>query len=102
MQLYAHHPVVRSRAVAAALDMLAWPVIWVLVARTVHGAVLVLAEPGRAVADLGGSVAGNMSSAADAAGGVPLVGDELAAPLQALADASGSVAGAGVAAQDAV
>jgi hypothetical protein len=43
-----------------------------------------------------------MTSAAEAAGGVPVVGDELAAPFEALADASGSVAGAGAAAQDAV
>ena len=102
MQLYAHHPVVRGRQIAGDLAMLAWTVLWVLVARTVHGAVLVLAETGRAVEDLGGSVAGNMTSAADAASGVPVVGDELAAPFEALADASGSVSGAGVAAQDAV
>jgi hypothetical protein len=102
MQLYAQHPVVRTRQVAADVGMLAWTLLWVLVARTVHRAVLVLAEPGRAVEDLGNSVAGNMSSAADAAGGVPVVGDELAAPFEALADASGSVSGAGVAAQDAV
>lgn len=102
MQVYAHHPAVRTRQVAADLGMLAWVVLWVLVARAVHTAVLVLAEPGRAVEDLGGSVSGNMTSAADAAADVPVVGDELAAPFEALADASGSVAGAGIAAQDAV
>jgi hypothetical protein len=102
MQLYAQHPVVRSRQLAADLGMLAWTVLWVLVARIVHSAVRVLAEPGEAVENLGGSVAGHMSSAADAADGVPVVGDELAAPFTALADAGGSVAGAGVAAQDAV
>jgi hypothetical protein len=102
MQLYAQHPAVRSRQLAADLGMLAWIVLWVLVARTVHGAVLVLAEPGRAVADLGRSVSGNMSSAAEAAGDVPVVGDELAGPFRALADASDSVSGAGTAAQDAV
>jgi hypothetical protein len=102
MQLYAQHPVVRSRQLAADVGMLAWTVLWVLVARTVHGAVLVLAEPGRAVQDLGESVSGNMSSAADAASGVPVVGDELASPFRALADASDSVSGAGTAAQDAV
>jgi hypothetical protein len=102
MQLYAQHPVVRSRQLTADLGVLAWIVLWVLVARTVHGAVLVLAEPGKAVQDLGTSVAGSMSSAADAADGVPVVGDELASPFQALADASNSVSGAGVAAQDAV
>ena len=102
MPLYAQHPALRARQVAADLGMLAWIVLWVLVARTVHRSVLVLAEPGRAVEDLGSSVAGNMDSAAEAAGDVPLVGDELAAPFRALSDASGSVRGAGVAAQDAV
>jgi hypothetical protein len=102
MQLYAQHSVLRTRQLAADLGMLAWLVLWVLVARIVHGAVLVLAEPGKAVEDLGNSVAGNMDSAAGVAEDVPVVGDELAAPFDALADASGSVSGAGQAAQDAV
>ena len=34
--LYAHHPVLRARQLAADLGMLAWVVLWVLVARTVH------------------------------------------------------------------
>jgi hypothetical protein len=102
MRLYAQHPVLRARQLAADVGMLAWVGLWVLLARTVHAAVLVLAEPGRAVEDLGRSVAGSMSSAADAAEGVPLVGDELAAPFGSLADASGSVSGAGQSAQDAV
>ena len=102
MHPYAQNPAVRLRQVAADVGMLAWIVVWVLVARTVHAAVLVLAEPGRAVEDLGRSVAGNMDSAADAAGRVPVVGDRLAAPFGALADAGGSVSGAGQSAQDAV
>jgi hypothetical protein len=102
MHPYAQNPAVRLRQVAADVGMLAWIVVWVLVARTVHAAVLVLAEPGRAVEDLGRSVAGNMDSAAEAAGRVPVVGDRLAAPFGALADAGGSVSGAGQAAQDAV
>jgi hypothetical protein len=102
MQFYAQHPALRARQLTGDLGMLAWVVLWVLVARTVHGAVLVLAEPGRAVEALGNSVAGNMDSAAGVAGDVPVVGDELAAPFDALADASGSVSGAGQAAQDAV
>jgi hypothetical protein len=102
MSLFAQHPALRARQLAADVGMLTWAVVWVLVARAVHRAVLVLAEPGRAVEDLGASVAGNMNSAAEAADGVPLVGDELAAPFEALSDASGSVRGAGQAAQDAV
>jgi hypothetical protein len=102
MQLYAQRPVLRARQLAADLGMLAWLALWIVVARIVHGAVLVLAGPGRAVEDLGRSVAGNMSSAAGVAEDVPLVGDELARPFDSLADASGSVSGAGQAAQDAV
>jgi hypothetical protein len=103
MQLpYAQHPVLRARQLAADVGMLAWLVVWVLVARTVHAAVLLLAEPGRAVEDLGRSVAGGMSSAAGVAEDVPLVGDDLSRPFEALADASGSVSGAGQSAQDAV
>jgi hypothetical protein len=102
MQLYAQAPLLRSRQLAADAGMLAWLVAWVLVARLVHAAVLVLAAPGRAVEDLGSSVAGNMNSAASAARDVPLVGDQLSGPFEKLARAGGSVGGAGQAAQDAV
>ncbi|MDP5183407.1 hypothetical protein QOZ88_12225 [Blastococcus sp. BMG 814] len=102
MRFYAEHPALRARQLAADLGFLAWTVVWVLVARAAHGAVLLLAGPGRAVEDLGRSVAGSMDSAASAAEGVPLVGGELAAPFDALSGASGSVRGAGQSAQDAV
>lgn len=102
MQPYAQHPALRSRQVAADLGMLVWLIGWLLVARAVHSAVLALAAPGRAVEDLGTSMAGDMRSAAEAAQGVPIVGDELSGPFDALADAGGSVTGAGQAAQDAV
>jgi hypothetical protein len=102
MPLYAQHPALRARQVAADVGMLAWTVLWIVVAQVVHGAVLVLAAPGRAVEDLGTSVARNMESAAEVADGVPVVGDELATPFDALAEAGGSVSGAGQAAQEAV
>ena len=38
MPLYAQQPVLRTRQMAADLGMLAWVVLWVLVARTVHRA----------------------------------------------------------------
>ncbi len=102
MRLYAARPDVRLGQVLADAGVLAWVVLWVLLARVVHDAVLVLAEPGRAVEDLGASVADSMGSAASAAEDVPVVGDELAEPLGSLGDAAGSVSGAGQAAQDAV
>ncbi|MGY1621135.1 hypothetical protein ACI789_02920 [Geodermatophilus sp. SYSU D00965] len=102
MPLYAARPDLRARQLAADLGLLAWAVAWVVVARVVHGSVLALAEPGRAVEDLGASVAGSMASAAEAAGDVPVVGDDLARPFDALGSAGSSVGGAGQAAQDAV
>ena len=102
MRLYADRPDRRTRQLAADAALLAWVVLWVLVARVVHRAVLVLADPGRAVEGLGRSIAVSMDSAAGVAGDVPVVGDELAAPLAALGRAGISVAGAGQGSQDAV
>jgi hypothetical protein len=102
MRLYAQRPDLRLRQLAADLGMLAWLVGWVLVARVVHSAVLTLARPGQAVADLGRSVASTMSSAADSADRVPVAGSALAKPLAALGAAGRSVSGAGRSAQDAV
>jgi hypothetical protein len=102
MRLYAQRSDLRLRQVLGDAGVVAWTVLWVLTARAVHGAVLVLAEPGRAVEDLGGSVARNMASAAESADRVPVAGDALAKPFEALGDAGSSVSGAGQSAQDAV
>src|SRR4051794_30643802 len=102
MRLYAQRPDLRLRQILGDAGLVAWTVVWVLVARAAHAAVLVLAEPGAAVEDLGRSVARNMESAAETAGRIPVAGDELAKPFQALGDAGDSVGGAGQAAQDAV
>lgn len=102
MPLYAPSRALRRRQLAADVGLLAWLVLWLLAARAVHGAVLDLAGPGRAVEGLGASVAESMSSAAQVAEDVPLVGEELAAPFDALGSAGASVGGAGQAAQDAV
>jgi hypothetical protein len=102
MRLYADRPDRRTRQVAADAGLLAWAVLWVLVARAVHRAVLVLADPGNAVADLGRSISDTMGSAAGAAADVPVVGDELSGPFDALGQAGGAVSGAGAGASDAV
>lgn len=102
MRLYAQNPALRLRQLGAEVGLLLWIVGWVVAARAVHGAVLLLAGPGEAVEDLGRSVAGSMDSAAGAAEDLPVVGDELASPFEALSEASGSVRGAGQSAQDAV
>jgi hypothetical protein len=102
MPFYAQHPALRARQVAADVGVVVWLVLWVLLARTLHRLVLVLAEPGRAVEDLGTSVADSMDSAAGVAEDVPIVGDELAVPLDALSRGGGAVQGAGQTTQDAV
>lgn len=102
MRLYADRPDARTRQLAADLGLLVWAVLWIIVARAVHGAVLALAEPGRAVADLGRSISDSMGSAAGAAHRVPVVGDDLSRPFDALGAAGGSVTGAGQGASDAV
>jgi hypothetical protein len=101
MRLYADRPDRRTRQLAADTGLLAWVVLWVLVARVVHRAALVLADPGRAIGDLGRSISDNMGSAAGAAGRVPVAGSALAKPFQALGDAGTSVADAGQTTQDA-
>jgi hypothetical protein len=102
MRLYADRPEHRARQIGADVGLLAWAVLWVLVARAVHAAVLVLAEPGEALADLGRSISDTMGSAAGAADDVPVVGDELAEPFGSLGDAGSAVTGAGTGAADAV
>jgi hypothetical protein len=101
MRLYADRAELRTRQLGADLGLLAWAVLWVLVARVVHRAALVLADPGRAIGDLGRSISENMGSAAGAAGRVPVAGRALAKPFQALGDAGTSVADAGQTTQDA-
>ncbi|GHE06815.1 hypothetical protein [Klenkia taihuensis] len=102
MRLYAQRPALRTRQLTADVLLVAWAVLWVLVARVVHAAVLVLAEPGVQLESLGGSIRDTMGDAAGVAEDVPLVGDELSAPFGALGESGSGLAGAGQGLQDAV
>lgn len=102
MRLYAERPVLRTRQLTVDLLLVAWAVLWVLVARVVHAAVLVLAEPGVQLESLGRSIGDTMGDAAGVAGDVPLVGDDLSSPFRALGETGDGVAGAGQGLQDAV
>jgi hypothetical protein len=102
MRLYADRGSLRLRQLAADLGLVAWVVVWSVVARTVHGAVLVLAEPGQAVQRLAGSIAGSMASASSAAHRVPGVGGALSRPFDALGQAGSSVGGTGASVSSAV
>jgi hypothetical protein len=67
----------------------------VVVGLAVHTAVATIAAVGRQVNDGATGVAGNLNSAGDSAGNVPLVGDSLSKPLRAASEAALDIAGAG-------
>ena len=72
-----------------------WTAIWVVVAMAVHTAVATIAEFGRDVESGATGIAGNLDSAGENAGKVPLVGDALSSPLTAAGGFARDIAGAG-------
>ena len=90
MRLYPDVParraatVLRDLLVVALLAVFAWLAAWV------HDAVDALAVLGQGVAATGGAVEGGFDAAAEAVGGTPVVGDELA---EGLRDAGGATGG---------
>ena len=72
-----------------------WTAVWVFVGMAVHSAVATVAEFGYRVESGANGVAGNLDSAGNSAGNVPLIGDDLAKPLSAAGDAAREIAGAG-------
>lgn len=102
MKLYADHPARRTRQVVTDLAVVAWVVLWVLVARAVHAAVSRLAAPGRTLEDAGASLEAGLGDAAGGVADVPLVGDRLRSPLDAAGGAAGTLTRAGQGLQDGV
>ncbi|MFE1877518.1 hypothetical protein ACFW9N_42875 [Streptomyces sp. NPDC059496] len=102
MRLYAQTPARRNRQILADLIAVVLIAVTVRFALAVHGAIMLLAEPGRRVESSGDSLATELDNAGDAASNVPFVGDLLKKPLQSAADASSGIADAGQSLQDAV
>jgi hypothetical protein len=102
VKIYADLPGVRAGQFLSDLLVLAWVVGWIWVANWVYDRVSTLAAPGRKIEDAGVGMAGGLTDAGDKAGGVPAVGDELAAPFHRAATAAEALADAGRAQQDAV
>lgn len=102
MSWYAETPALRSRQLLRDAAVALWVLLWVRVGAAVHDAVQGLAAPGRSLARAGRDLTDGLSGAADRAGDVPRVGDELSAPLDAASAAGESLARAGEAQQEAV
>jgi hypothetical protein len=72
-----------------------WLVLWFLIGKAVHTAISAFAEVGRKVEGGANGIAGNLDSAGNSAGKIPLVGDTVKTPLRAAGNAARDLAGAG-------
>lgn len=102
MKLYADLPARRLAQLTGDLLLVTWVVGSVLLARLVHDAVMLLAEPGEQVNEASAGLAERFREAGSAVDGAPLVGDELRAPFDGAGDAADQLAAAGLDQVDAV
>ncbi|MFE6839736.1 hypothetical protein ACFVFI_33550 [Streptomyces sp. NPDC057705] len=102
MLLYAQTPARRNRQILADLIAVVLIAAAVRFALAVHGAIMLLAEPGRKVESSGESLATALDDAGETASNVPLVGDLLKKPFRSAADAGTGLADAGQSLQDTV
>jgi hypothetical protein len=102
MRLYSALPVRAAGQVLGDVLLLVWVYLAVRVGQSVHEAVLRLAEPGRRLEDAGRTLGTGLGTAADRAGDLPLVGDQLSGPLRDASAATGSLVRAGQDQQEAV
>ena len=102
MTFYSDIPARRARQLAGDIWLVAWSLLWIWAAVRLHELVMNLAAPGVAIAEGVGDLAANLDAARDSVGGVPLVGDALAAPFAGMGDAATAIAAAGQAEVDAV
>jgi hypothetical protein len=95
MRLYAAAPARGARQVLGDLLLLAWVAAWAWAGREAHDMTLTLGQPGRATASAADEMAGRFHDVEGRVGGLPGVGDDLAAPFKGAADAAESLAAAG-------
>jgi hypothetical protein len=81
MYWYAQTSLRRTRQILADVVVVAWVLVWVLVARAVHASVSALAGPAVPMRSAGDALSARMLDVADRVGGVPVVGDQLRAPF---------------------
>ena len=95
MRLYAAAPARGARQALGDLLLLAWIAGWAWAGREVWAATMELGAPGRATASAADEMAGRFHDVEGRIGGIPGVGDDLAAPFSGAADAAESLAAAG-------
>ncbi|WP_410674030.1 hypothetical protein [Amycolatopsis sp. cmx-4-68] len=95
MQLYAERPIRRTAQLVSDLLALLLVVIAVWLGTSVYDEVMKLRAPGDGLVDAGTGLRGTFDSAANSAGGLPLIGDALAKALHGGSDAGTKLADAG-------
>ncbi len=95
MRLYAAAPARCARQALGDLVLLAWIAGWAWAGRQIHESTMELAGPGRATASAADDMAGRFHDVEGRIGGLPGVGDDLAAPFSGAAEAAESLAAAG-------
>lgn len=102
MTWYSEIPARRTRQTLGDAWLVLWSALWIWAALRLYDLIMKLAAPGLAVADGATDLSGRFTSAGEAVGGVPLIGDALQSPFDGMASASDSIAAAGQTAADAV
>jgi len=100
--LYAQIPARRTRQILGDLATLGWTLGWSVIAWWLHGQLLRLAAPGRALQSAGADLADSLTSVGKRVGALPLAGSELRKPFEAAAGAGRTLADAGVTQQHGV
>lgn len=99
---YAESPARRSRQMVADALVALGLLLCLWMGNGVHDLTAELAAPGRALESAGATLADRMDDASEAAGDVPLAGEELAAPFEGAGEASRAIEDAGVQQQEVV
>ncbi len=95
MKLYADSAAKRTRQTVADLFLVGWIVAWLLIARNVHAATMLLAKPGVEMTQAGEGLGEKMRSAGSVVDGAPLIGGGLSAPFDGAGAAADRLAAAG-------
>ena len=95
MWIYPERPAAVLRQLIGDIVVIAWVVLWIRIAVWAHDLMGMLAEPGRQVERLAGTLSVNLDAAGRAIDRIPLIGDEATAPLVRAADAAQAIADAG-------
>lgn len=97
MLLYSPYSVQRTRQVMADVAGVLAVIAVIILTQTVVAAIRGLAELGRQLESVGGSISSGLSSAGERLSGIPLIGDTVSQPFTAAAGAGGAVSDTGTA-----